>query len=198
MLPYILLGFLSYQPMTGYELKNLMDDSTQHFWHAHHSQIYTTLRRLEEKGWLVSVEPAEDDPLNRRAYSITESGRSALQSWLDKPLLEIESSKHALLVRVFFSGSREPSGILRELRFQRQLHQQQLEQYREQEPAAPGRPDLEQEVPFWRATLDFGRRYEAMVVDWLDDQIARVEAGRRPAMSFPDAFPNSSLEEYDA
>ena len=48
MLKYILLGFVNYQPLTGYDLKTLIDGSTGHFWHAYHGQIYSTLHKLEE------------------------------------------------------------------------------------------------------------------------------------------------------
>ena len=48
MIKFILLGFLNYQQMTGYELKQFMDESIAHFWHAYHSQIYTSLRQMEK------------------------------------------------------------------------------------------------------------------------------------------------------
>jgi hypothetical protein len=38
--------------MTGYQLKKQMDQSTQFFWHAALSQIYPTLKRMEEQGLL--------------------------------------------------------------------------------------------------------------------------------------------------
>ena len=47
MIKYILLGLLNYQPMTGYDLKQTIDHSVSHFWHAYHSQIYTQLRQME-------------------------------------------------------------------------------------------------------------------------------------------------------
>jgi len=42
MLKHAILGFLKYKPSTGYEIKQTMDKSTGHFWHAKQSQIYTT------------------------------------------------------------------------------------------------------------------------------------------------------------
>jgi len=43
MLKYVLLGALSYQPLTGYQLKQFIDSTARHFWHAQISQIYRTL-----------------------------------------------------------------------------------------------------------------------------------------------------------
>ena len=82
MLKCALLGFLRYESKTGYELKQTMDKSTGHFWHAKQSQIYTTLKKLEEDGLVTShPEPQESRP-DRRVYTITESGEKALQEWL--------------------------------------------------------------------------------------------------------------------
>src|SRR5215216_1138048 len=106
MLKYILLGFLKYRAMTGYELKSIMDESTMHFWHAYHSQIYTTLRKLEADG-LVSSELEDGyDHLTRRTYTLTEAGRTELSAWLNTPLTETVPEKEDLLVRIFFSAER--------------------------------------------------------------------------------------------
>jgi PadR family transcriptional regulator, regulatory protein AphA len=192
MLKYILLGFLNYQPMTGYDLKRLIDSSTGHFWHAYHSQIYTTLRKMEEDNLVTSVIDDSDEKLERRIYEITELGKSQLKQWLGKNLTELPPSKDGLLVRLFFSGSRDRDSVLDELRFQRQLHQQQLELYQQIKPeeyAAKLEPksdvegyaqrnplNLDREAKFWRITLENGLAYEQMYLKWLDETIARIES----------------------
>ncbi|MDJ0590415.1 MAG: PadR family transcriptional regulator [Pleurocapsa sp. MO_226.B13] len=180
MLKYILLGFLNYQPMTGYDLKRLVDGSTAHFWHAYHSQIYTTLRKMEQDGLVTSVIDDSDEKLERRIYDLTELGKSKFKQWLGKSLTELPPTKDALLVRLFFSGSRDRASVLDELRFQRQLHQQQLEIYQQIEPEESSdnsdRIDFEREAKFWRMTLDLGLAYEQMYLDWLDETIAKIES----------------------
>lgn len=180
MLAQILLGFLNYRPMTGYELKSLMDNSTQHFWHAQHSQIYTTLRKLREQGLVWADEPAADDPLNRRVYHLTDEGKTELQKWLAQPQIEMDQIKHEFLVRTFFSGSRDREEVLSELRLQRNLHQQQLDYYNNQGPHVwrehfEFNEKIAGEVPFWIATLEFGKAYESMTLDWLDKLIVLLE-----------------------
>lgn len=180
MLKYILLGFLQYNPMTGYDLKAQLATSTMHFWHAYHSQIYTTLRTLEEDGLLESV-MTDETPLGKRIYSITASGRAALDEWLAQPQTRVSPSKHELLVRLFFSGRRDKAAILDELRIQRRLHQDVLATY-QQFPTQgwdnpPGSETRTASEPFfWLATLDYGQRYEEMYIAWLDDLIAQLEA----------------------
>ncbi len=188
MLKYILLGFLNYEPMTGYDLKRLVDGSTAHFWHAYHSQIYTTLRKMEQDGLVTSVIDDSDERSERRIYNITEQGKSQLKQWLGKSLTELPPSKDGLLVRLFFSGSRDNQDVLNELRFQRQLHRQQLELYQqikpEQSPVKSDRQeshhveslDFDREAKFWQMTLDLGLAYEQMYLKWLDETIAKIES----------------------
>ena len=47
-LEHAILGFLTYRPMSGYDLKKFFDESVRHFWSAPQSQIYRTLGRDEE------------------------------------------------------------------------------------------------------------------------------------------------------
>jgi hypothetical protein len=42
-LEFAILGFLNYQPYSGYDLKKIFDTSVRHFWPADQSQIYRTL-----------------------------------------------------------------------------------------------------------------------------------------------------------
>ena len=49
-LRHAILGFLSFQPFTGYDLKKAFDRSVRHFWPATQSQIYRTLAELDADG----------------------------------------------------------------------------------------------------------------------------------------------------
>lgn len=179
MLKYILLGFLNYQPMTGYELKSIIDNSTMHFWHAHHSQIYTMLRKLEDDGLLVSEVDDEADKLNRRTYTITQSGQQDLQAWLAAPMATVAPIKEELLVRVFFSAQRTTADMLDELRQQQRLHQRQLDEYHALTPAhLQERYDgaSKRDALFWTSTLKFGIAFEEMYLAWLDDLITTLQS----------------------
>ena len=47
---YILLGLLSHQPLSGYDIKKRVDLSIQPFWPVGFGQIYPTLAQLEREG----------------------------------------------------------------------------------------------------------------------------------------------------
>ncbi len=180
MIKNILLGFLNYIPMTGYELKQRLDESTAHFWHAHHSQIYTVLREMEEDGLLESEFVRQEGQPDRRIYTITAQGRKMVQEWLDEPLTVMPTIKDEFIVRVFFSAQRDPQKVIAELIFQRELHQKHLADYKSQtlpliESHACTIPFLERDVDFWRATLELGIRYDEIYIEWINDTIKMVE-----------------------
>jgi DNA-binding PadR family transcriptional regulator len=180
MLKYTLLGFLNYQPMTGYELKQRMDNSTTHFWHAKLSQIYTTLKALEEEGHVASSVEAQTERPDKRIYTITPSGQAELHQWLAQPETEISPKKEIVVLKLFFAAQLDRETILTQLRVQRDLHRQQLAYYREVTPqviqqAAAEFPGLVRDALLWEATRRFGEEYEALYVNWLEETIQMVE-----------------------
>jgi PadR family transcriptional regulator, regulatory protein AphA len=178
MIQNILLGFLNYRSMTGYELKQIIDHSTAHFWHAYHSQIYTMLRQMEKDGLVTSQFLDEEGQPRKRVYTITEAGRTALTVWLDQSMLEMSPIKEELLVRLFFSARRDPQKVLDELTFQRQLHAQKLNDYRTETQTHENfacEPGFERDEHFWQATLNLGMHYEEVYIAWLDETLQMVK-----------------------
>lgn len=182
MLKYGLLGFLTYQPMTGYDLKQQMDESTDYFWNAKQSQIYTTLKAMEQEGLIRSqIEPQPDRP-DRRVYMITDAGLAALDDWLRRPITTLPPQRQPHLLKLFFSARVEREVVLTELRLQRELHRQQLERYQTHtravmNDAAARFPHLASDTKFWEITRRNGERYEAMMIEWLDEAIAALVKG---------------------
>lgn len=181
MLKYALLGFLNYQPYTGYDLNAVMETSTSQFWHAKLSQIYTTLKKLESEGLVISEMEAQDDRPDKRIYSITDTGRDDLLAWLNEPITSIDQIKIGLLLKLFFSGAANPENVLMELKLQKSLHEKQLIYYRTAskeiiETATKQGKDGEHHKIYWEATRRFGVLYEEMIVQWLDDTISEIQA----------------------
>jgi len=180
MLKHAILGFVKYKPSTGYEIKQTMDKSTGHFWHAKQSQIYTTLKKLEEDGLVTSHhEPQESRP-DRRVYIITESGCKELQEWLSQPVTKLDNSKIILLLKLFFSGKEDKETILTQLRLQRSLHERQFELYKTEptdfiEEVVASQPELKRDALLWEATRRFGELHEEIYLRWLDETIAMIE-----------------------
>ena len=181
MLKYILLGGLNYLPLTGYQLKQYMENSTTHFWYAQTSQIYRTLDQLEKEGLVTSEIQEQHDKPDRRIYHITPKGRDDLRAWLETPMTEIEPVKDTLLLRLFFSAQLDKQTILTQLRLQRALHKKQLDLLVNTikdvvNGQARDNPLLQRDALMWDITRRNGQIFEEAYIRWLDETIQRIES----------------------
>jgi DNA-binding PadR family transcriptional regulator len=120
LLEHALLGMIAESPKTtGYDLVKLFELSVSHFWHAHQGQIYPTLDRMEQAGWIASRTVIQESRPNRREFSITPVGQQVLVAWLRSPY-EGARIKHAPLVRTRFLGHLPAAEALAYLGEQRQ------------------------------------------------------------------------------
>ena len=98
----VILGLLSHEDLTGYEIKKRMDTSLKYFWGASYGSIYPALGNLVEEGLAIKRDGAE----NKRGkiiYSITEAGREYLREWLKMPA-EKDELRYETLLKLFFGN----------------------------------------------------------------------------------------------
>jgi PadR family transcriptional regulator, regulatory protein AphA len=155
---YVILGALSLRPMTGYEIKQLVDHSTRYFWAASYGQIYPELHRLEQAG-LVAGEPDPQGARKRNRYSLTAEGRARLHGWLRAPGAGYELRDEGLL-KLFFARTLDAAGRLDVVRAMRADREAVLEQLREVE-----RRDVARETG--RLVLELGLRHQERQVELL-------------------------------
>ena len=175
-LVHAILGFLNKHPMTGYDLKTeCFDQSVAHFWPADQAQIYRTLDKLTEQGFVESDIEVQTDRPNRKIYHITEAGRAELFRWLALPQEELPIHREPFLVQLFFADQLDKKTVLNLLELQLDAHEKQLAKYREIPLPPIGTPDLSREYMFQRLTLDMGLHSEQMYIDWLKESIKIVQ-----------------------
>ena len=184
-LDHLLLGTLR-EPASGYDVKARFDAVFRHFWPAEQSQIYRTLRRLEDQGLLSSRAAASEKGPDRRVYRTTTKGRDALRRWLrDGP--QVKDDRHAFCAQTFFLdelGSDEESlAFLRALRDEFAKRVAELRatehEWREADPRYPD--DLPVGELTQQFTLALGLAKYGAIVAWADDCIRRLQA--RPSQS---------------
>ena len=178
-LDHILLGILR-TPHSGYEIKQRFDQVFSHFWAADLPQIYRTLNRMEQDGWLTaSTVPSEKGP-ERRVYRVTAAGKRALRKWLTTaPTLATERIEY--LAQTFFMGALEDDDSA--LSFMRELRQVLSDELAVLEGIAagwaaadPAYPECADRDDFYaQLTLDLGLHKLATKVEWADRCIARIE-----------------------
>lgn len=107
----VLLGFLSLQPMTGYELKKMVSISTGQFYSASYGSIYPTLRKLEKDGSVLSSE-GKDGNRVKITYSITAKGEQQLDEWLEQQGEDEFVLRYEYMTKLFFSGRRATGNVV--------------------------------------------------------------------------------------
>lgn len=98
----VILGLLSHEDLTGYEIKKRMDTSLKYFWGASYGSIYPTLGDLVKRG-LATKRDGLDSNRNKIIYSITEDGRNYLKKWLMLPV-EKDELRYETLLKLFFGN----------------------------------------------------------------------------------------------
>jgi DNA-binding PadR family transcriptional regulator len=183
-LEFAILGFLNYQPYTGYDLKKIFDTSIRHFWQADQSQIYRTLARLTENGWAEMEKIPQDDRPDRKVYSITDAGRAELLHWLSGPPPKGDQPRSAPLIQVFFAAQLSDEEILAKFEGYAAIMRAILSQY-EQVPEQI--EPFQKEIPsprehfFWMLTLENGIANMRANLVWAESVIERIKRGKVPA-----------------
>jgi DNA-binding PadR family transcriptional regulator len=173
---FALLGMLTIQPMSGYDIRKNIEASVAHFWSESYGQIYPMLKGLAAEG-LVTVKSAGHGPRNRRVYAITADGRAALQRWLDEPAGR-EVVRNELLLKLFFARNAPQQASLRHLAAYRETQQAELHRFRTMERELAHEHRNHPDLPHWLITLRFGIRQSEAGVRWADEALAQLKNGR--------------------
>ena len=170
---YVILGFVRWEPRSGYEIKALVDNSTRFFWAASYGQIYPELKRLSEAGLIVG----SDSPTGgrkRTVYEITADGEEELRSWLRQRPETFEMRDEGLL-KLFFADAlprTDAVEILREMRAARLAVNERLRAI--EQLKAEVEMEMEMEDPFPMIVLRGGLEFTQWFADWCERMEAQI------------------------
>jgi DNA-binding PadR family transcriptional regulator len=183
-LGYAILGLLSREELSGYDLAGRMRARVGHFWEARHSQIYPELARLEE-GRLVTHRVVEQqDRPDKKVYEITEEGLDALKQWVTEPPTP-RPARDELVLKAYSLWLAEPEKAISLFRDQERRHEEQLlayEKVRGWMEKEWGKDILRTDSPRFAsyAALRCGILYERGYAEWCRWVASRLEGkGRR-------------------
>jgi len=171
----IILGFLMYGSMTGYELKKFFSISFCFFSGLSYGSIYPALRKMEEEGLITMTVQVQDGTPNRKVYTITGKGKATFVEALKAPFA-FEKNRSAFLTRLFFFAHLSPEERL-------ETATRHLESVKEiQGELESARPEIEAHAdPFQRLCFEFGRRFFRDLVSNISRTIqAMEETGQAP------------------
>jgi DNA-binding PadR family transcriptional regulator len=124
---HAILGLLARKPRHGYELHAAFSTVVGGAsWDVKPAQIYTTLERLEESGFVqTESDLGEGREPDRRIYAITHNGRDALKDWFEEGVVT-GHQRDEFFVKLMIgltSGEADPARIIQT---QRSLLYQEL------------------------------------------------------------------------
>ena len=159
----VVVGMLALGQNTGYDIKQMVDKATRHFWAVSYGQLYPELRRLEQQG-LIRGRPEPTGGRSRKVYQLTDAGARALRAWLaadEEPLYEVRDEG---LLKLFFSEAHpeERIEIVRAIRERMERKLAQLEALGTPTKTGPG------------MTLSLGIAITRTYIDWCDEAERRL------------------------
>jgi PadR family transcriptional regulator, regulatory protein AphA len=163
---YVILGMLGWRPMSGYEIKALVDRSTRFFWAASYGQIYPELRRLADAG-LIEGKASPHGERKRNVYRLTPAGRSELRAWLHTDPQAFELRDEGLL-KLFFADTSDGRSAVQALEAKRRIHEETLARLEEIE--ATRRPE-----GYAYLVLRYGIECNRWMAEWCSGAIDELE-----------------------
>jgi len=175
---YVVLGMVRLGARTGYEIKQMTEQSIRYFWTISPVQIYPSLTQLEASGLITGRE----DPQGRRprrVYEITDAGQAALREWLGRPGPIPFELRDLGLVKLFFADALDPGQAHDVLRAVRERSEDRVAALRAVEPTARAARDrgaaypeltLLMGIAFHQAMADLCRDFEQRYADAADGE----------------------------
>lgn len=114
-LRFAILGLLSRESLTGYDLTKRFDTTIAFFWSAKHSQIYPELAALTKEGLVTFEVVTQTSKPNKKVYTITDLGCAELARWIAEPR-DKRTVKDPLLLRTWALGAAEPGVVVPHLK----------------------------------------------------------------------------------
>ncbi len=170
-LAHAILGLLQQEERTGYDLKtSCFDQCITHLWPADQAQIYRTLNKLVEQGWITCTVEIQDDRPNRKVYSVTEAGKAELIRWLQCPQ-PLPTVRDPLLVQIYFAAQLPNQAIIDLLEQQLAARHQKLAECEAIKLPVLGDQSASREQIMQRLALELVIRRDQTYVDWLKTAI---------------------------
>jgi PadR family transcriptional regulator, regulatory protein AphA len=128
----VVLGLLSEQERSGYDLLKRAEGSVAHMWAPAKSQLYAVLPRLVAAGLATRRDVRQTGRPDKQVYKLTRAGRAAVREWLETAA---PKSWDELLLKVFFAKLCSRTALLRQLDEYDELQRELLAEYEAIRPA---------------------------------------------------------------
>jgi DNA-binding PadR family transcriptional regulator len=171
---FVILGLLTIEPLSGYDIKKFIDKSISHFWSESNGQLYPALNQLVQKNLIVLEERQQTGKKVSHLYSITDDGRAALKKWLDEAAEKKSTHRDEELLKLFFGKNSSSKTSIDLLRKRASRVQEKLKKYQE----------IRDEIKkyshsphhrFWSLNVNNGIYHAEVELRWCQESIQMLE-----------------------
>lgn len=172
----MVLGMLTLEPMSGYDLHERIEGSVGHFWREGYGRLYPVLKQLMAEGLVTGRTEAGRGP-SRTVHELTPAGWDELHRWLASPPEDPTATRDELLLRVFFSRHAGGDVVAEQVGRRRAATAELLAGYEaiEQELREDDSPD----ALAWLLTVRHGTHLARASIAWCDEALDLLEGSRR-------------------
>ncbi|SEM36080.1 Virulence activator alpha C-term [Butyrivibrio sp. ob235] len=110
----VILGLLSHEDLTGYDIKKRLDGAIGFFWKGSFGNIYPALTAMEKEGLVSKKKNSKTGGREKIPYHITKQGIKALQAWLQEEQTSNEL-RYETLLKLYFGGAADRSLAIRNI-----------------------------------------------------------------------------------
>lgn len=163
----VILGLLSHEELTGYEIKKRMDTTLKYFWSASYGSIYPALSDLVNRGLATKREDTENKR-NKLIYTITDDGRNYLNEWLALPV-EKDELRYETLLKLFFGNEQGTEQALLHIKTFEKKIKKELPNLLGAEQVLKSCLDDDSTHKYYLLTVLFGIKTYRSYLDWCEE-----------------------------
>ncbi len=171
---FALLGLLTIEPMTGYEMKKFVGSTISHFWRESYSNIYPLLKKMRSEGLVSCKSHKQTGKPDRQVYHLTSKGRKEFQGWLIEPSSE-ELIKSELLLKLFFGSQMPVDSIEEQLCDYEGQQRQLLDTYKGAQADLASSKENNLRHTFWQMTLRRGELLAKARLKWSQECLKTIK-----------------------
>lgn len=175
LLKYAILGLLSRESLSGYDISKEFNRDLVNFWNAKLSQIYPELKNLTENGYVTYEVVIQGETMEKKMYSITPKGRNHFITWLNKHEDLDPTPKDKFKLRTYFCDNMTASQLRESFTHQHNLRMIRYNYLRNRlkdnysEPPGYGTPEFGDYL-----ALTGGVKRERAYLDWIEESIMMI------------------------
>jgi DNA-binding PadR family transcriptional regulator len=169
----VLLGLLTIESMSGYDLGQTIRESIGYFWNESYGQIYPNLKKLAAAGFVTSKIERQKGRPDRHIYSITKKGRERLAKWLAVPP-QPEIPRNEMLLKLFFGAQGSPEIPIGYLERMAETERGLLERFRQIHAAITTNKQYS-DTPYWKMAARFGEIEIEAHMRWAEETLTELK-----------------------